>query len=287
MKMDSDKMFKKIKQKMPSLAIAKQNLHLSSEDEVFDILEPGHEECTYNNPLMDCSSMGECLDVLSAHDRWKDVKRLKIDSQTQDDFRSLDLGFPLSDDDWMTNSHDQPESDMLDMQFPTSSDDDRSDGEMLDLGFPPESEGPLEMEFPPESDDDAFNMGFLPESGDEGEPLDLGFDIDPTPQPANSFPNLPDVSDLAGTTDRALSMGFNMDPVHDFLDQSSISQPDPIGFVIQRAVGDLHIAMHQLNIDWPGGAMAPDEAFARQQVLECMQELLLACELISIPRLSM
>ncbi|KAG2030887.1 hypothetical protein BDR03DRAFT_1016673 [Suillus americanus] len=172
MKVNSHKKFKKIKQKMPSSAIAKQQLHLSSEDEVFDILEPGHEEHTYDNPLMDCSSMGEY--VLSAHDWWKDVKKLKIDFETPDDFRSLDLDFPLSDDDRMTNSHHQPESDMLDMQFPTSSDDDQSDGETLDLGFAPELEGPLEMEFPLKSDDDAFNMGFLPKSGDEGKPLDLG-----------------------------------------------------------------------------------------------------------------
>ncbi|KAG2094199.1 uncharacterized protein F5147DRAFT_779050 [Suillus discolor] len=174
-----------------------------------------------------------------------------------------------------TDNHNQPQSDMLDMQFPTLSDDDQSNGEMLDLGFPPQP--------------------------DDGDVLDLGFDID--------------VSDLAGNTgiDGALEMGFNtyladdsldignnipaeenplemgfkMDPVHGDLDQSfAISRPDPIGFVIQRAVGDLRVAMHWLDMDRAGHAMSPDKAFAREQVLDCTQELLLACQLISISRLS-
>ncbi|KAG1720294.1 hypothetical protein EDB19DRAFT_1918075 [Suillus lakei] len=170
--MGLDRVFKKRKQKMRSSAIYQHKLHISSEDEVFDILKPGQEEGTYNNPLMDCSSMGEYLDVLSAHDRLKDGKALEtVHLQTPADCQSLDLGFPLSDDDQMTDIHNQPESDVLDMEFPTSSDNDRSNGETLDLGFPPES-------------------------NDAAEPLDLGFDVDLAPQPANIL----DMGDSAGTT---------------------------------------------------------------------------------------
>lgn len=66
----------------------------------------------------------------------------------------------------------------------------------------------------------------------------------------------------------------------------AVSRPDPIGFVIQRAVGDLRVAMHRLDMDRAGDTMSPDEAFAIQQVLDCAQELLLACQLISISQLS-
>jgi hypothetical protein len=97
--------------------------------------------------------------------------------RTPADCESLDLGFPLSDDDRMTDINNQPESDILDMEFPTSSDDDRSNGETLDLGFPPESD-------------------------DVGEPLDLGFDVDLAPQLANIL----DTSDSAGTTGMLLDI---------------------------------------------------------------------------------
>ncbi|KAG1796733.1 uncharacterized protein HD556DRAFT_1441426 [Suillus plorans] len=158
-----------------------------------------------------------------------------MDSQTADNFRSLDLGFSLSDNDCMLDIHGQPESDILDMQFPILYDDDWSD----------ESEGPLEMECPPESADDVFNMGCLLESGDDGESLHAGFNINPTPYPANSLPNHLDISDPSGNTEygalemrlnihpvddvpdignniqseeNPLEMGFEMDPVHDALD---------------------------------------------------------------------
>jgi hypothetical protein len=94
------------KRRMQLSANAQHDLHVSSEDEgknlstttmdrltissipVFDILQLGCVEGTYNNPLMDCSSMGECefisciaktihiifqdLDVLSAHNQLRD-----------------------------------------------------------------------------------------------------------------------------------------------------------------------------------------------------------------------
>ncbi|KAG2111301.1 uncharacterized protein F5147DRAFT_651487 [Suillus discolor] len=225
---------------------------------VFDILKPGQEEGTYNNLLMDCSSMGEYLDVLSAHDWLKDA-----------DCKSLDLGFPLSDDDQMTTINNQPESDILDMEFPTSSDDDRSNDETLDLGFPPEPDI-------------------------AGEPLDLGFDVNPPPQPAGTTDDgalemgfdSPDMGNDVQLKENPLEMGYEVDPAHDVPDQSfAVSRPDPIGFVIQRAVGDLRVAMHRLDMDRAGDTMSPDEAFVIQQVLDCAQELLLACQLISISQL--
>ncbi|KAG1830859.1 hypothetical protein EV424DRAFT_1534788 [Suillus variegatus] len=254
------------KRRMRSSAIAQHNLHVSSEDVVHSILEPGREERTYYNPFMVCSSMGEYLDVLSAHDGLQDGKRLKMNFEPADDDRSLDLGFPLSDYDQMTDNHDQQQSDMLDMQFPTLSDDDRSNGEMLDLGFPPQpdDEDVLDLGF----DIDlygALDMGFGTYLADDS--LDKGTNISPEEHP--------------------LDMGFEMDLVRVDPDQSfAISRQDPVGYVIQRAVGDLREAMHRLQIDWAGNAMSPDEAFAREQVLDCTQELLLACQLMSISRLS-
>ncbi|KAG2105110.1 uncharacterized protein F5147DRAFT_775430 [Suillus discolor] len=242
-RMKNDKPFKKRKQRKPSSAIVRHNLCFPSEDE-----EPGHEERTYNNPFMDCSSMAEYLDVLSVHDRWKDCQRLKtMDQQTADNFQPLDLGFSLADNDSMSDMHAQQGSDILDMQFPTLDDHDQSDGETLDLGFPP-----LDV-----SD---------PSSNTEYGTLEMGFDTYP----------VDDVPDI----------GNNIQPAENPLEMVGVSQPDPIGFVIQRAVGDLQMAMHRLEIDRAGIAMLPDETFARQRVLECIEELLLACRLISIAQLS-
>ncbi|KAG1747321.1 hypothetical protein EDB19DRAFT_1826081 [Suillus lakei] len=177
---------------------------------VFDILQPGREECTYNNPLMDCSSMGESrtihitfedLDVLSAHDRLRDGNRLKtVPFQTEDDCRSLDLGFPSSDDDRMTDNHNQPQPDMLDMQFPTLSDDDQSNGEMLELGFPPE----LDIR-------DVLDLGFNidisdPASNTDGA-LEMGFDT-------NLADDLLDTRNNIVLDENPLEMGFDMDPAH-------------------------------------------------------------------------
>lgn len=44
--------------------------------------------------------------------------------------------------------------------------------------------------------------------------------------------------------------------------------------------------MHRLDMDRASNAMSPDEAIARQQVLDSTQELLLACQLISISQLA-
>ncbi|KAG1724685.1 hypothetical protein EDB19DRAFT_1915435 [Suillus lakei] len=237
---------------------------------VFDILQPGRDERTYNNPLMDCSSMGEYLDVLSAHDRLGDGNGLKaVHFQTEGDHRSLDLGFPASDDDRITDTRNHPQPDILDMQFPTMSDDEQSHDEMLELGFPPESD----VEDPVNTDG-ALEMGFdidvSDPAGHTDGALEMGFDTNDI---------MPD--------DNPLEMGFDVDPAQFDPDQSfAVIRPDPIGFVIQRAVGDLRIAMHRLDMDRASNAMSPDEAIARQQVLDSTQELLLACQLISISRLA-
>ncbi|KAG1866184.1 hypothetical protein F4604DRAFT_1928193 [Suillus subluteus] len=276
--------FMKIKKRrMRSSANAQHDQHVSSEDEVFDILQPGREERTYNNPLMDCSSMGEYLDVLSVHDRLRDGNRMKaVRFKTGDDHWSLDLGFPSSDDDRITDTHNHPQPDILDMQFPTLSDDEQSHDEILELGFPPESDvgDVLDLGFDIDVSDPVGNMD---------EVLEMGFDIDvgdPAGHTDGALEMGFDTNDIT-PDDNPLEMGFDMDPAHFDPDRSvAIIRPDPIGFVIQRAVGDLHIAMHRLDMDREGDAMSPDEAIARQQVLDSAQELLLACQLISISRLS-
>jgi len=59
-----------------------------------------------------------------------------------------------------------------------------------------------------------------------------------------------------------------------------------IGFLTHRAVCDLRIALHWLEIDGVRLTMSPEEVLERQRVHDSMEELLLACELIAIPRLS-
>lgn len=63
-------------------------------------------------------------------------------------------------------------------------------------------------------------------------------------------------------------------------------EPEPIGFVIQRVVGDLHLAIHWLEMDSAHSTMSPEEASVSQEVLQSAHELLLAFQLISIYRLS-
>ncbi|KAG2351465.1 hypothetical protein BDR07DRAFT_1385920 [Suillus spraguei] len=233
---------------------------------VFDILQPGRKECTYNNPLMDCSSMGEYLDVLSVHDQLRDGNRMKaVHFKTGDGHQSLDLGFPSSDNDQITDAHNHPQPDILDMQFPTLSDHEQSHDKMLELGFPPEL--------------------------DIGDVLDLGFNIDIS-DPARNIDGVLemgfniDVSDPAGHTDGALEMGFDTNDIT--LDENPLEMGfdmDPAHFDLDRSC-DLQIAMHQLDMDRAGDAMSPDKAIARQQVLDSTKELLLACQLISISQLA-
>ncbi|KAG2740901.1 hypothetical protein P692DRAFT_20752126 [Suillus brevipes Sb2] len=217
---------------------------------VFDILQPRREESTYNNPLMDCASMGEYLDVLSAHDRLRDGNRLKaVRFQTEGDHRSLDLGFPSSDDDRITDTRNHPQPNILDMQFPTMSDDEQSHDEMLELGFPPESdvEDVLDLGFDIDVSDSAGNTGGV---------LEMGFDIDISDPAGHTDGVLEmgfDTNDIT-PDDNPLEMGFDVDPAQFDPNRSfAVIRPDPIGFVIQQAVGDLRIAMHRCD----------DQAYAR------------------------
>ncbi|KAG1728539.1 hypothetical protein EDB19DRAFT_1832697 [Suillus lakei] len=189
-------------------------------------MKPGHDERTYNNPLMDCSSMGESktihitfedLDVLSAHDWLGDGNGLKaVRFQTEGDHRSLDLGFPMSDDDrcgkQLRSKETSPKLDILDMQFPTMSDDEQSHDKMLELGFPPE----LDVE-------DVLDLGFdidiSDSAGNTDGALEMGFDID--------------VSDPAGHTDGALEMGFDTNDI------TPDDNPLEMGFDVDPAQFDL------------------------------------------------
>ncbi|OJA21107.1 hypothetical protein AZE42_09908 [Rhizopogon vesiculosus] len=158
--------FNRREKRIPSSVIAQYNLQLSSEAKVFDILGPGLQERTYDNPWMNCSSMDEYLDVLSAHDWWKNI-------------RALDMGF-----DQMPC---QPESDVLDM------------------GFPP----------------------------GHGQPLDMGFNLQNSPDPMHNSPALQGVNHLVSNAvhgipleDRPLDMGFNAVPVQHVLDHMLEIQPE-------------------------------------------------------------
>ncbi|KAG2029709.1 hypothetical protein BDR03DRAFT_1018048 [Suillus americanus] len=162
------------------------------------------------------------------------------------------------------------------------SDNEQSHDEMLELGFPPESdvEDVLDLGFNIDVSDSAGNMGGV---------LEMGFDIDIS-DPAGHTDGVLDMGfDTNDITpdDNPLEMGFDVDPAQFDPDRSfAVIQLDPIGFVIQRAVGDLQIEMHRLDMDRVGNAMSPDEANARQQVLDSTQELLLACQLISVSQLA-
>ncbi|KAG2159582.1 uncharacterized protein EDB93DRAFT_1099111 [Suillus bovinus] len=157
-------------------------------------------------------------------------------------------------------------------------------------------------------EDSPFDMGFnaLPVQHEHPAqmPLDMGFGINPVD-------HLRDQSVDIELEDRPLDMGFGVHPVHDFLDQSYI-QPDnvhldmgfetlnpvqvlpdqslgelePIGFVIQRAVGDLRLVIHWLEMERAQSTMSLEESQVSWEVLHSTNELLLAFQLISIYRLS-
>ena len=79
--------------------------------------------------------------------------------------------------------------------------------------------------------------------------------------------------------------GSSVNHIHS--NSAALNEPqESIGFLIQRAVSDLRMAMHRLQIDIACDAMSSEEALARQRVLEAIQELLLACQLIAIPELA-
>ncbi|KAG1883282.1 hypothetical protein F4604DRAFT_1920486 [Suillus subluteus] len=112
-------------------------------------------------------------------------------------------------------------------------------------------------------------------------PLDMGFGTDPAcdiaHQPVDIQPE-----------DAPLDMGFKtFHPGHVHPDQSfMVGEPEPIRFVIQRALGDLHLAINWLEMDMARGTMSPEEASVSEEVLLSTHELLLAFQLISVYRLS-
>lgn len=81
-----------------------------------------------------------------------------------------------------------------------------------------------------------------------------------------------------------LIMPSNITVTHSNL--AMVSEPEPMGFVIQRAVGDLRLAIHWLEMERAHGTMSPEEALVSEEVLQATSELLLAFQLISIYRLS-
>ncbi|KAG2143566.1 uncharacterized protein EDB93DRAFT_1251981 [Suillus bovinus] len=114
----------------------------------------------------------------------------------------------------------------------------------------------------------------------EETPLDMGFGTDPAHDLAHHL-NIQ-------LEETPLEMGFEtLDPVHGLPYQSSmVSEPEPMGFVIQHAVGDLRLAIHWLEMERAHGTMLPEEALVSKEVLQATSELLLAFQLISIYRLS-
>ncbi|KAG1794697.1 hypothetical protein EV424DRAFT_1547886 [Suillus variegatus] len=340
---DLDNSFSRRRKRISSSEIIEDNLHLSSGAKVFDILEPGHDSLGMN-----CSNIGDYLDVALAHDRWKDSKTLTMPECRIENSRSLDMGFD--------RFPSQPVSDALDLGFPPLSNTNRSSIATpiseLDMGFPPGhafntndfaepatgspnfwannrlaggSDSPLDMGFnspPVQHGHPDLDMGFhsppvqhrdpgpetwvlihlwfnmiirtrglpvldpvdIPDQSvglrSEETPLDMGFGTDPAHDLAHHSNIQPE--------ETPLEMGFEtLDPVHGLPYQSSmVSEPEPMGFVIQRAVGDLRLAIHWLEMERAHGTMSPEEALVSEEVLQATSELLLAFQLISIYRLS-
>ncbi|KAG2134602.1 uncharacterized protein EDB93DRAFT_1254496 [Suillus bovinus] len=158
---------------------------------------------------------------------------------------------------------------------------------------------PLDMGFDTlQPDDRLLHTDFNALQPDE-HPLDMGF--------CTLHPVHPDHSMDIQLSHNPLDMGFgtalasvqedrslditiatpDLDPVHGLPDPSFVvGEPAPIGFVIQRAVGDLRLVIHWLDMEIAHSTMSPEEASVSQEVLQSANELLLAFQLISIYRLS-
>ncbi|KAG1825387.1 hypothetical protein EV424DRAFT_1345736 [Suillus variegatus] len=96
----------------------------------------------------------------------------------------------------------------------------------------------------------------------EETPLDMGFGTDPAHDFAHHLNIQPE--------ETPLEMGFEtLDPVHGLPYQSPmVSEPEPMGFVIQRTVGDLRLAIHWLEMERAHGTMSPEEALVSEEVLQ-------------------
>ncbi|KAG2100192.1 uncharacterized protein F5147DRAFT_777099 [Suillus discolor] len=128
----------------------------------------------------------------------------------------------------------------------------------------------------------------------EDRPLDMGFGIHPVHNfPDQSYKSLHYLVALLnvnsvdiGPDNMHLDMGFETPDLVYLLPDQSLGQPEPIGFVIERAVGDLRLATHWLEMQRAHGTMSPEEVSVSREVLQSTNELLLAFQLISIYRLS-
>ncbi|KAG1892068.1 hypothetical protein F4604DRAFT_1912805 [Suillus subluteus] len=215
------------------------------------------------------------------------------------DQRPLDMGFATN----VVQSVDIQPDVPLDMGFEIhhpvhihldQSMDIQPDDRPLDMGF--EIHHPvhihLDQSMDIQPDDRPLDMGFEihhpvhvhpDQSMDiqpDDRPLDMGFGTDP----ACDIAHQPDIQ----PEDAPLDMGFKtFHPGHVHPDQSfMVGEPEPIGFVIQRALGDLRLAINWLEMDMAHGTMSPEEASVSEEVLLSTHELLLAFQLISVYRLS-
>ncbi|KAG2118672.1 uncharacterized protein F5147DRAFT_647826 [Suillus discolor] len=161
---------------------------------------------------------------------------------------------------------DQPGPEVLDMGFPHLLDHPASNSvnviplkdSLLDMGF---DTLPVQHEHP---DQMPLDMGFginpvdyVPDRSvdiePEDRPLDMGFGI-------HLVHNFPDQSLDIGPDDMHLDMGFETPDLVYLSSDWSLNQLEPIGFVIQRAVGDLRLATHWLEMQRAHGTMSPEEA---------------------------
>ncbi|KAG2117007.1 uncharacterized protein F5147DRAFT_768397 [Suillus discolor] len=210
----------------------------------------------------------------------------------------LDMGFGMHPVDHAPPAqHEHPDQMPLDMGFGMHPVDhaplaqhEHPDQMSLDMGFGmhPVDHAPLAQH--EHLDQMSLDMGFginpvdhLPDQSvdlePEDRPLDMGFGI----HPVHDFP---DQSLDNRLDDMHLDMGFEtLDPVH-VLPDHSVGGPEPIGFVIQRAVQDLCLAIHWLEMERNHGTMSPEEVSVSWEVLQSTNELLLSFQLISIYRLS-
>ncbi|KAG1784988.1 uncharacterized protein HD556DRAFT_1451151 [Suillus plorans] len=151
------------------------NLQLSHDVKVFDILELQGKGQIYSNPWMNCTSMGEYSDVLSAHDQWKDGRQLKMLEHMECVWSGGIVFAQMSG---------QPETDILDMGFPPRSNIDRlstpSSISVLDMGFQPAGE--LDPHHAPDTMNGSSNTAVVCPASTSGidmsienNPLDMGF----------------------------------------------------------------------------------------------------------------
>ncbi|KAG1794302.1 hypothetical protein EV424DRAFT_1548002 [Suillus variegatus] len=168
----------------------------------------------------------------------------------------LDMGFhspPVQ--------HRDPDQRSLDMGFHSPLVQHRDPDQMsLDMGF----NSPVVQHDHPDQRPSGIDPVDIPDQSvglpSEETPLDMGFGTDPAHDFAHHLNIQPE--------ETPLEMGFEtLDPVHG-LPYQSHSEPEPMGFVIQRTVGDLRLAIHWLEMERAHGTMSPEEALVSEEVLQ-------------------